>query len=47
MKIVILHLWVGAVLLCAYYDPPERHQLTRRLAALRNWPMQRNRRRRH
>jgi hypothetical protein len=35
MKILILHLFVGSVLLMGSIQPPARHTLSRRLAALR------------
>lgn len=42
MKIVIFHLFVGSLLLIVRFDPPERHQLSRRLRALRFWPSYKN-----
>jgi hypothetical protein len=43
MKILILHLFVGSILLMGGMQPPARRELSRRLAGLRFRPAQRNR----
>ncbi len=43
MKLLILHLFVGSVLLMGSIQPLARYELSRRLAGLRSRPAQRNR----
>jgi hypothetical protein len=43
MKILILHVFVGTILLMGRVDPPVRAELSLRLAALRFRHAQRNR----
>ena len=35
MKILILHFFVGTIILMGVIQPPDRHQVSKRLAALR------------
>lgn len=43
MKLLILHMIVGSLVLMGSFEPPDRHQLSKRLMALRFRHAHRNR----